>query len=352
MTWAISASATTLSVPIVSKSHCTNSRNRPLAGRSPRNTEPIAYRLKGTPRASICLATNRASGTVRSNRRASSPGVPPLLVTSKICRKTSSDPAPLPVSTSMRSMCGVSIGTKPKLENVWRNAASIRSRGIITAGGRSRSPLATRGSIMKIASLNGILRNHTRGGSFKKAVQGELKARQNARQLEAVGTRQNPHARGRFVNVNLLCDRIDDPDRPDSGSEVVIDPDKNFASKVCRADDLDGQIGDDLPGGRSGNRTVPRPSLMRDKREVRPALEVVGRIEQEEHFAENATMFLDSRRSLKPAKQFRREPGFKDSHGRLLHHLSIDKFVMAVGLDGGEVNRSGRELGRGRGADR
>ena len=86
---------------------------------------------------------------------------------------------------------------------------------------------------------------------------------------------------------------------------------------------------------------------MRDKREVRPALEVVGRIEQEEHFAENATMFLDSRRSLKPAKQFRREPGFKDSHGRLLHHLSIDNFVMAVGLGDGEVNRSARELGRG-----
>ena len=32
MTWAISASATALSVPIVSKSHWTNSRNRPLAG--------------------------------------------------------------------------------------------------------------------------------------------------------------------------------------------------------------------------------------------------------------------------------------------------------------------------------
>ena len=148
MTWAVSASATALSVPIVSKSHWTNSRNRPLAGRSPRNTEPIAYRLNGTPSSSMCLATNRASGTVRSNRKASSPGVPPLLVTSKICRSTSSEPAPLPVKTSIRSMCGVSIGTNPKLANVWRNAASIRSRGIITAGGRSLKPLATRGSIM------------------------------------------------------------------------------------------------------------------------------------------------------------------------------------------------------------
>ena len=118
ITWAISASATTLSVPIVSKSHCINSRNRPLAGRSPRNTEPMAYRLNGTPSASMCLATNRASGTVRSNRSASSPGVPPLLVTSKICRKTSSEPAPLPVKTSIRSICGVSIGTKPNPANV------------------------------------------------------------------------------------------------------------------------------------------------------------------------------------------------------------------------------------------
>ena len=106
MTWAVSASATALSVPIVSKSHWTNSRNRPLAGRSPRKTEPMAYRLNGVPSSSMCLATNRASGTVRSNRRASSPGVPPLLVTSKICRSTSSDPAPFPVRTSIRSICG------------------------------------------------------------------------------------------------------------------------------------------------------------------------------------------------------------------------------------------------------
>jgi len=86
---------------------------------------------------------------------------------------------------------------------------------------------------------------------------------------------------------------------------------------------------------------------VRDKREVRPALEVVGRIEQEEHLTENTTMLLDSRRSLKPAKQFRCEPGFKDSHGRLLNHLSINNFVMAVGLDHREVSRPARELGRG-----
>ena len=40
-----------LSVPTVSKSHWTNSRNRPFAGRSPRKTEPMAYRLKGDARA-------------------------------------------------------------------------------------------------------------------------------------------------------------------------------------------------------------------------------------------------------------------------------------------------------------
>ena len=47
----------------------------------------------------------------------------------------------------MRSMWGVSIGTKPNEANVLRNVSSIRSRGIITDGGTSRSPLATRGSI-------------------------------------------------------------------------------------------------------------------------------------------------------------------------------------------------------------
>src|SRR3954464_13968345 len=41
------------------------------------------------------------------------------------------------------------MGTNPNPANVWRNAASIRSRGIITAGGRSLNPLATRGSIME-----------------------------------------------------------------------------------------------------------------------------------------------------------------------------------------------------------
>ena len=115
ITWAVSASARTLSVPIVSKSHWTNSRNRPFAGRSPRKTEPIAYRLNGVPSSSMCLATKRARGTVKSKRKASSPGVPPLLVTSKICRSTSSEPAPLPVKTSIRSMWGVSIGRNPKL---------------------------------------------------------------------------------------------------------------------------------------------------------------------------------------------------------------------------------------------
>ena len=82
MTWAVSASATGLSVPTVSKSHWVNSRNRPLAGRSPRKTEPIAYRLNGVPSSFTCLATNRANGTVRSNRRASLPCSPPLLTTS------------------------------------------------------------------------------------------------------------------------------------------------------------------------------------------------------------------------------------------------------------------------------
>ena len=52
----------------------------------------------------------------------------------------------------MRSMCGVSIGTKPKEANVLRNVSSIRSRGIIAAGGMSRSPLATRGSIIARSS--------------------------------------------------------------------------------------------------------------------------------------------------------------------------------------------------------
>ena len=62
----------------------------------------------------------------------------------------------------MRSMCGVSIGTNPKLANVSRKPASIRSRGIITEGGTSRSPLATRGSIMTGASFQGPCRRGIR----------------------------------------------------------------------------------------------------------------------------------------------------------------------------------------------
>ena len=104
----------------------------------------------------MCLATNRARGTVKSNRKASSPGVPPLLVTSKICRSTSSEPAPLPVKTSIRSMCGVSIGRNPKLgENLAesrrafaRGGSSPRESGLASRWplwGRSWSSIRSRG---------------------------------------------------------------------------------------------------------------------------------------------------------------------------------------------------------------
>ena len=76
MTATASMSAKTESVPIVSKSHCTNSRKRPACGFSPRHTGAIWYRLKGVPSFGTCFAANLASGTVRSKRMPTSR--PPL----------------------------------------------------------------------------------------------------------------------------------------------------------------------------------------------------------------------------------------------------------------------------------
>ncbi len=72
MTCKISASHEILSLPIKSKSHCVNSLYLPLCARSPRNTFPIAYRLKGNPTSFLYCDTKRAKGTVKSNLNATS----------------------------------------------------------------------------------------------------------------------------------------------------------------------------------------------------------------------------------------------------------------------------------------
>ena len=64
-------------VPMVSKSHCMNSRYRPRWVFSPRHTVAMWYRLKGMPNSPICWAANRAKGTVRSNRK---PDITPAMV--------------------------------------------------------------------------------------------------------------------------------------------------------------------------------------------------------------------------------------------------------------------------------
>ena len=68
ITRTVSMSAAVERVPMVSKSHCINSRKRPRWVFSPRHTVAMWYRLKGTPSSLKCSAAKRASGTVRSNR--------------------------------------------------------------------------------------------------------------------------------------------------------------------------------------------------------------------------------------------------------------------------------------------
>ena len=154
ITWAISASASTLSVPIVSKSHCTNSRNRPLAGRSPRKTEPIAYRLKGTPELVDVLGDEPGQGHGQVEPEGELAGRAPLVGDLEDLPQDLVRPGPL----AGQDLHPLDVRRLDRQEAEARRTSggtppSIRSRGIITAGGRSRSPLATRGSIMTVVSL-------------------------------------------------------------------------------------------------------------------------------------------------------------------------------------------------------
>ena len=139
----VSASASTESAPTVSKSHWMNSRYRPFCGFSARQTVPSAYRLNGVPSSFACWAAKRASGTVRSNRIATSR--PPLSVKRKSCLSVS--PPPLPSKISVFSSAGVSIGAKPCRRKTSRATCIIRSRTSMRSGRKSRKPLSVSGLI-------------------------------------------------------------------------------------------------------------------------------------------------------------------------------------------------------------
>ena len=131
-----------------------NSRNRPLAGRSPRKTEPMAYRLKGSAQLVDVLGDEPGQGDRQVEPEGELAGRAPLVGDLEDLPQDLVRPGPLAGqdlhALDVRRLDGqeaearrTSGGTPP----------SIRSRGIITEGGRSRSPLATRGSIMTVDSL-------------------------------------------------------------------------------------------------------------------------------------------------------------------------------------------------------
>ena len=134
ITWAVSASATGLSVPIVSKSHWTNSRNRPLAGRSPRNTEPIAYALERHAEFVDVLGDEPGQGHGQVEPQGELAGRASFVGDLEDLPEHLVGAGPLAGQDLHPLDVGVSIGRNPNPAKVWRNVASIRSRGIITAG--------------------------------------------------------------------------------------------------------------------------------------------------------------------------------------------------------------------------
>ncbi len=63
-----------------------------------------------------------------------------------------------------------------------------------------------------------------------------------------------------------------------------MDPIEHILERVGWADDLDGEVRNDLPAVFPRNRLVKRPTTGRDKRDIRPTTEQGGSSQRKEHF--------------------------------------------------------------------
>src|SRR4029077_21055583 len=95
--------------------------------------------------------------------------------------------------------------------------------------------------------------------------QGELESRKHIASLQRVGAGQDADRDRRVVIVDLGEQRIDYPDALDAGREVILELSNHFIGRIGRTDDLDRQVGYDLPGWRARNRLAARPALKRDE---------------------------------------------------------------------------------------
>jgi Uma2 family endonuclease len=100
---------------------------------------------------------------------------------------------------------------------------------------------------------------------------------------------------------------------------------------IRSADDLDGQVGDNVPGPSLGDPPIPRPAFERDERDIRPPLTIDVRSEIEDHLLEHTAEWIRLDVGVYQLENHRRKPTFISTH-RLLDNAAVDDFVQTLGL--------------------
>lgn len=136
----ISASAFIFVVPTVSTSHCQNSLYLPRPIGPSRHTFPSWYLLNGSFSVGF-IPTYLEKGIVKSYLSPSSR--PPWSVKLNVSLSISFPPAYLALSTSYRSIAGVSSGTNPYFSNVFFSLSIKSCSSIISSGVVSFIPFAS-----------------------------------------------------------------------------------------------------------------------------------------------------------------------------------------------------------------
>ena len=97
------------------------------------------------------------------------------------------------------------------------------------------------------------------GSSSNSRPQGKAETRDDLAAVEFVLFGEDADVRGRTIDIDLTDHRIDHPDEPRAGSEVVVHFHDDLIGPVRVAHDLDGQVRHHVPGfgvGRLACRTA------------------------------------------------------------------------------------------------
>ena len=175
------------------------------------------------------------------------------------------------------ALCISAVLTSLTMSNEWLSATA--GRAPVRVGDRtwSDSRLASRrldhsGQIEVIQPDSAIRPGRRRTVRQREPESGERPRRRRARSV----TRDDPDRRGPIVDIDPGGGRIDDPDQPDPGLEILDDLLLDLVGRIGRADHLDHEVGHDLPGVLRGDPSPLRPSLDRRRRR-RPADVVADR---------------------------------------------------------------------------